>query len=86
MRVTGRISKWVPESGWGICNSYSNGSNAPQKFFVHISRLADPNSCIEQGSRISFEVGQPRGKNDLPAALNIQVFATLATTDDGGAK
>jgi hypothetical protein len=74
MRLTGRISKWVPQYGWGIVNSYTNGTNAPQRFFVHVSKLADPSVLIEQGSRISFIPGPPRCKNDLPAALDVQVF------------
>jgi hypothetical protein len=80
MRITGRVSKWVGQSGWGICNSYSNGSNAPQRFFVHVSKLSDPDAQIELGSRISFEVGPPRCKNDLPAALDVQVFPAQSSS------
>jgi hypothetical protein len=74
MRMTGRISKWVAESGWGICNCYPDGANAPHRYFVHVSKLADPTALIERGSRISFIPGPPRCKNDLPAALDVQVF------------
>jgi len=87
MRMTGRISKWVAEGGWGICNSYSNGSIVPQKFFVHVSRLTDPGALVEQGSRISFEPGPPRCKNDLPAALDVKLFPVQSSIDssNGGA-
>jgi len=83
MRMTGRISKWVAESGWGICNCYPNGSNAPHRYFVHVSRLADPTAVIERGSRIEFTPGPPRCKNDLPAALDVRVFPAPAQAVPG---
>jgi hypothetical protein len=89
MRMTGRITKWIPESGWGICNSYSNGTNAPERFFLHISRFA-PDAQVEYGIKISFEPGPPRRKNDLPTALEIEIMpaqtapAPPQSSNDGG--
>jgi hypothetical protein len=72
MRLEGVIRKWVPEGHWGIAHSYTNRTNAPEKFFVHINK-ASADAELDLGVRISFEPGEPRRKGDLPAALEIEV-------------
>ena len=72
MRMTGIIRKWVVPGCWGIVNSYSNGGNAPERFFVHIKN-AQAEIKLDVGIRITFEAGPVRRTGDLPIALNIEL-------------
>ena len=71
-RMTGTIRKWVVPGNWGICNSYSNGGNVLEKYFVHIKN-AQPGIKLDAGIRITFEPGPVRQQGDLPTALNIEL-------------
>jgi hypothetical protein len=75
MKMTGTIRKWVVPGCWGIVNSYSNGGNAPERFFVHIKN-AQEGRQLDAGVRITFEPGPVRRKGDLPTALNIELAPT----------
>ena len=88
MRLEATIRKWVDDS-WGIAHSYSRGTNAPEKFFVHKNRLVDGSQVLDAGVRISFEPGLVRRKGDLPAALEIKVVPARTppahtSSNDGG--
>ena len=90
MRLEGIIRKWVSEGHWGIVHSYTNRTNGPEKFFVHINK-APVGAVLDLGVRISFEPGQPRRKGDLPAAVKIRLclFGPIPASVDssnGGAK
>ena len=74
----GTIRKWVPAGAWGIVNSYPEGSQEPQRFFVHISRVISPDALLGLGVRIRFVVGPPRNPGELPAALEIEIAPSSA--------
>lgn len=89
MKMTGVIRKWVVPGSWGIVNSYSNGGNAPERFFVHIKNT-QAGVQLDAGVRITFEPGPVRRKGDLPTALNIEIapaqtFSAPAVTSTEGA-
>ena len=91
MRLQGVIRKCV-DGTWGIVHSYTrNPSGAPEKFFIHRSQLLDATAVIDSGVRISFEVGQPPRKSDLPPAIKVEIVSTQSTpapapqsSNDGG--
>jgi len=91
MRLQGVIRKCV-NGTWGIVHSYTrNHSGAPEKYFVHKNQLVDATAVIDAGVRISFEVGQPPRKGDLPPAIKIEVVPTQSTpapadSSDGAAQ
>jgi hypothetical protein len=90
MKIQGVIRKCV-NGTWGIVHSYTrNPSGAPEKYFIHKNQLIDVAAAIDAGVRVSFEVGQPPRKGDLPPAINVEVVPTQSSptpsTNDGGAK
>jgi hypothetical protein len=70
---TGVVRKWIESEGWGFANSYDNGDGAPERFYVHTSKLVPGSGKIQSGTLISFIVGQPRYPGECPAALQIEI-------------
>jgi hypothetical protein len=79
----GRIVKWIGdnERGWGLINSYQQGSTTPDKFFIHISMIKNQGFPIYAGLRVSFIPGPPRSEKELPTALETY----LLDVPNGGA-
>ena len=75
MRITGVVRRLVPEKGWGICVRYQDSQGEPEKYFVHVSKFADPEDFkkVQLGSYLSFVVGPPRLATERPAALEIEL-------------
>jgi hypothetical protein len=79
MKLQGVVRKWVDNS-WGIAHSYSRSTDAPEKFFVHKTKLTDASATLDAGVRISFEIGPVRRKGDLPPAIDIEIVPMRPTT------
>jgi hypothetical protein len=76
MRRTAVLRKWVESEGWGFANSYDDGKDgAPQRIYVHRSKLVEGSKELKSGALISFVVGPPRYPGECSAALEIEIVA-----------
>jgi hypothetical protein len=78
LKKKGTIRKWIEEGSWGIVNSYTNGVSAPQRYFVHASRVTSGGHPT-LGCQILFKEGSPRNPSELPTALEIEVLPARFT-------
>ncbi len=69
--MTGTISFYNRFKGWGFCVPDVTGPD----FFIHVSSLPANHKFLNEGDRISFDVGEARGK---PLATNIQIITESA--------
>jgi helicase MOV-10 len=70
--MLGTISFYNRFRGWGFAVPDGSGPD----FFVHASNLPANHKYLNLGDRISFEVGEARGK---PLAIKIQIIEEAST-------
>jgi cold shock CspA family protein len=66
MRLTGTLSSWKDDRGFGFIAPTHGGV----ELFVHISSLPRNGTRPTVGEKLSYEIG--RGKNGQPQAMNVQ--------------
>jgi cold shock CspA family protein len=79
MRITGRITAWFPERGYGYITA-RNG-NRTSRFFLHISKVVGLDESLEEpvvGCVASFEPTNDfkRHPKDIPSAIDVEVDPT----------
>ena len=65
--MTGVVSFYNRQRGWGFAIPDDKSSD----LFLHASNLPFNHRYLTEGDRISFEIGESRGK---PLAINIQII------------
>lgn len=68
MRMTGSITKFVQERGFGFIRPDAGGKDV----FVHVSALAGSRE-LRRGDRVTFEISPNAGKG--PKAINVERVA-----------
>ena len=77
--MLGTVSFYNRKRGWG----FAIPDDLSSDLFLHASQLPIKHRYLNEGDRISFEVGEERGK---PIARNIQIIeeAAIANPLAGG--
>jgi cold shock protein len=74
--MLGVVSFYNRKRGWGFAIPDDGGSD----LFLHASQLPFRRRYLNEGDRISFEVGERNGR---PLAINIQIIEDSATSSLG---
>jgi hypothetical protein len=78
MKRIGKLTWWNHTRGFGICES-KNADYSLQRFYVHVAKIT---RCVPDTPKINcwlrFDVSPelPKRSQDVPAALNVEVFET----------